>query len=161
MVTAIHGVKWDPRVEPTAKVRHSVPYETSGVSLLEPMSHYVREMSGSSVSFTTRSEVESLKSVYNFPTNDDGIFSILQPHPVLVGLLFDAAMQLHAYFPNAHLRLEVDDEPDDFQNRQLVVAVRVSSGIEASLATLKDFDKEWWLSNLARAEGLLTIDVEF
>ena len=42
---------------------------------------------------------------------------------------------------------------------QIAICIHTSLPPRDALARLREFDEDWWLDNLSRARGLVTIDV--
>ncbi len=90
------------------------------------------------------------------------VMRFLRNHPDLAALLLDAHDRLSEHFGDCVRRLAVvvdPDSPDD--EGELMVLVRTPLGPRDALAQLRALDEAWWLDALPRADGRMTIDVEY
>jgi hypothetical protein len=97
-----------------------------------------------------RYQLRNAPSVYAFVRND----------PALVGLLLEARDQLERWFPDTPTFLEVNRDADAPHACRLCLSVGSTLDVEAVCQALDQFDHHWWLKNLDRACGRLTITVE-
>jgi hypothetical protein len=95
--------------------------------------------------------------------NRDEIIHFIQDHPALAPLVLEARRVLRGVFdPGSDLALEVLVDPDDdaLDDCHLYLLIRTPLSSSDALARLDQFDKEWWLEHLNRANGDLTISIE-
>jgi len=85
----------------------------------------------------------------------------LEERPFLVGLLREARVELAKYFPRSAVRLEVLHDADFGGDAQLVASAVVNLEPLEARRRLRQFDREWWLDNVQRAEGAVCITVDF
>ena len=85
----------------------------------------------------------------------------LREHSFLSKLLLEAYQTIKKYFgQGVELALEVYADPED-GNRELLLLIRTDKPAAEALPILDRFDEEWWIDNFDRAEGLLTIKLEY
>lgn len=89
------------------------------------------------------------------------VHALLVTHPYLMDLLLEAGAQLQPYFPTATLWLGVANDPDDVSYSQLLVAIGTNLSAEAADAQLQHFVEAWWLDEMYRAQGLVSIILRF
>lgn len=107
-----------------------------------------------------KAEIQSLESVYTFRETGT-VLRFLERNKFLVPLLMEAYWKIRKYFSDAHLFLEVDTDPEATNDQQLLVFIATDYSPKVALHTLKQFDEDWWLDTLDRAQRKLCINVEF
>jgi hypothetical protein len=85
----------------------------------------------------------------------------LKKHPFLVPLLQEIRGKLHEYFPDCPASLAVVTDPEEAGSEQMVVSVATSLAPHDAVGRLGQFDRDWWLDNVRRAQGKICVDVEF
>lgn len=103
--------------------------------------------------------LQSISSVYSF-RNSREVRAFLEETPSLVELLLEAPPYIAKYFPDSEVFLEVETEPENIDDRQLVAAIATSYSPNEAYKKLKQLDEEWWLDVLERAHMKLCITVE-
>lgn len=88
------------------------------------------------------------------------IYGFLEQHPELVSLVLEASRVLETYFPYTLKVLKVVVDPEE-GDTQLVIFVETRLAPEDALTHLDRFDDAWWLEASDRAQGLLSINLEF
>jgi hypothetical protein len=109
-------------------------------------------------------------------TLDDGMFqsvkgyisiepssvsNFLQAHQELISLLNEAYKELRKHFSSEDLKLELVTDPEIAEDRQLFVYIFTSISVTDALRKLDEFDEQWWLEQVDRANGLLNFNLRF
>jgi hypothetical protein len=89
------------------------------------------------------------------------VLSFLEKNKFLMPLLIEARFKIRNHFPNSRIFLEVDTDPEDINDQQLVAFIATNLPPHEALRELKQFDEDWWLDALDRANGKLCINAEF
>jgi hypothetical protein len=87
--------------------------------------------------------------------------AFLEKYPSLISLLPEIRRKLRDYFPDSPVSLDVAADPDEADREQLVVAVATHLTPSDAVGRLGQFDRDWWLDNLDRAQGRVCVDVAF
>lgn len=90
------------------------------------------------------------------------ITDFLFKNPLLVDLLLEIPGQIHKYFgENQKLVLSFWLDPEDptWHHAQVLVPTKLT--VEESGKLMNEFDWDWWLDNLERADSKLSISAEF
>jgi len=107
----------------------------------------------------SRGDLDVLGVKYRFVDNSR-VVRFLEENPYLISLLLEALTPLQMYLPAASLFLEVVNDPDALKGDELIVTARRDWTVEEALDALSTFDDAWWLDNIQRAAGNVTITVE-
>jgi transcriptional regulator with XRE-family HTH domain len=91
--------------------------------------------------------------------DEENVRRLLHAAPDLVPLINEAAEQLSKFFPGASLRLRYAVDPE-YGDEELVLAAPPDEDVHKAMAALDRFDKEWWIHNVRRADGLLLVTLE-
>ncbi len=105
----------------------------------------------------SRKRLQSLYSIKEFQVVD----FFLNHYPFLVQILIEAYDALRKFFPEDKLRLEYRIDPEVSDDEKLLLYVETRAPVEETLEQLDEFEEEWWIDNLSRADNKLLIDVEF
>ena len=92
--------------------------------------------------------------------NPEELSAFLRQHPGAAALVREAADRLPDYFPGDPLVLDVEIDPEDAQDPMLFVVVRTSLDPLSALATLRRFDREWWLGAPGKAGLPVVVTIE-
>jgi len=114
---------------------------------------------GASTVRVSRTEVEWIERLYTLRERAE-VLGFLERHPFLVSLLLEAYGQIGNYFPGSQIFLEVLTDPEAFNDYQLIASIATNLGPDEAIDMLEQFDENWWLDALDRAQGKLCIDVE-
>ena len=87
------------------------------------------------------------------------VIQFIGEHSFLIPLLMEAREKLDVYFPNSEVSLQVVTDPETEGDYQLLAAVSTSLPAEDAYRRLKEFDRDWWLDELGRSQGLLCISL--
>ncbi len=99
---------------------------------------------------------------HDFQLRDAGsVLEFVENDPSLVGLLLEAREQIRQWFPDAVIFVEVENDPDTITHHRLIVSIGTLLDAPETLQALEHFDRSWWLKNLDRAKGKVTVTVEF
>ncbi len=88
------------------------------------------------------------------------VSSFLQAHQELISLLNEAYKELRKYFSSEDLKLELVTDPEIAEDR-LFVYIFTSLSVTDALRKLDEFDEQWWLEQLDRANSLLNFNLRF
>ncbi|MFL5800988.1 MAG: hypothetical protein ACJ8CR_04525 [Roseiflexaceae bacterium] len=105
-------------------------------------------------------DVQHLKNCYTF-REDPQIAAFLNENMFLIPLLHEAYLYISKYFPDSPLALEVVRDPEGNTCALLVVAIATSLEPDEAIMRLDRFDKSWWFGAVDRAQGKLTISLEY
>jgi hypothetical protein len=89
------------------------------------------------------------------------VSNFIQEHQELVSLLNEAYQEIKKYFPSEDLRLELVSDPEIAEDQQLFIYVLTSLSATDALKKLDEFDGQWWLERIDRANGLLNFNLGF
>lgn len=105
-------------------------------------------------------DLKSLEALYYLRGSAE-IAVFLEKYGFLIPILLEAYPQIQAHFPDAVCALEVFVDPDSPGHQDLLLTISTTLDVDQAFATLKQFDKAWWVANMDRAQGYLIIDIEF
>jgi hypothetical protein len=88
-----------------------------------------------------------------------GIF--LQEHQEIVSLLNDAYKEVRKYFASEDLKLDLVSDPEIAGDKQLFAYIFTALPVIDALKKLDEFDEQWWLDRVDRANGLLNFNLRF
>ena len=108
---------------------------------------------------TADATFSSIESLYSL-RGKAAVARIFKEHSFLVLFLREARKKLDVYFPNSEVSLEVITDPETEGDYQLLAAVSTDSPAEDAYRRLKEFDRDWWLDELGRSQGLLSISID-
>lgn len=101
-----------------------------------------------------------LEQVYTLRERAE-VMPFLERYPFLTSLLLEAYSKVKEYFPDSQAFLEIVGDPEETDDDQLVLFIATNSDPDEALERLDQFDENWWLDALDRAQGKLGISVEF
>jgi hypothetical protein len=107
----------------------------------------------------TQPTLGKLRQLYSF-RGEDEVVAFLEKHPFLNSILTDAAVAGKQFFPAPILSLEVDKDAE-LNDAKLLLFIAIDTDPETAYNCNKRFDREWWIPNLDRAQGKLSIHLEF
>jgi hypothetical protein len=87
--------------------------------------------------------------------------NFLQAHQELSSLLNEAYQELRKYFSSEDLKLELVTDPEIAGDQQLFVYIFTSLSVTNALEKFDEFDEQWWLDRIDRANGLLNFNLRF
>jgi hypothetical protein len=87
--------------------------------------------------------------------------NFLQAHQELTSLLNEAYQELRKYFSSEDLKLELVTDPEIAGEQQLFVYIFTSLSVTDALQKFDEFDEQWWLDRIDRANGLLNFNLRF
>lgn len=111
-----------------------------------------------------RDEVALASVAQRYRVRDEDVGRFLRQNLHLVPVLLEIADVLPAYFgPEAPMFLEmvVDPENDEDEDGELVAFVGVSPSAGSALERLWAFDEGWWLRQVPRVGGRLSVTFEY
>jgi len=109
---------------------------------------------------TALQKIERLRKKYEFRDKEE-VTSFIKTNPQLEPLLFEALEPIAAVFPDSSLSLEVFHNAEYQDSDQLVINISTRLDVKEALGELDKIDRGWWGNNVNRAEGKLSIDLEF
>jgi hypothetical protein len=93
-------------------------------------------------------------------TDPDRVRAFLSQRPLLRALLVEASDVLPRYFPiGTTSSLDVAQHPESGSRPELVLRINPPLPMSEALKQLDRLDEDWWLDELPRANGELTITV--
>ena len=116
--------------------------------------------SQASVFYTFEAQLRLLGLIYTFRQPEE-VLRFLEGNKFLIPLLVEAYFKIRNYFPNSRVFLEIDTDPEELNNQQLIAVIVTNFSPDEVLYTLKQLDEDWWLDALDRAQRKLSINVEF
>ena len=90
---------------------------------------------------------------------EPAVEQFLAQHGPLLPLVSEIAERASDYFPVTRMSLSVLRDPEAIDRDQLAVFIHVDLPLRDALNRLERFDREWWIPNSDRADGLLTVDI--
>ncbi len=109
----------------------------------------------------TNQAIRLISWLYQF-RDFQAVASFLRKNPKLIPLLVEAYGQICLRFGSQHsLALELFSDPEATSDEGLVATVRVHMSPEQAGKLMDEFDLEWWLDALPRADHKLTIALEY
>ena len=114
---------------------------------------------GTSTVRVSQTEIGLLERLYTFREREEVLW-FLERYPFLVPLLLEAYYEIEKYFPHSQVFLEVVTDPEAIDDYQLIAFIATNFGPDEAVDRLEQFDEDWWLDALNRAQGKLCIDVE-
>jgi hypothetical protein len=86
----------------------------------------------------------------------------LRQNPFLINLILEAREQIRRYFgADRTLVLQPFYDPEDPQNRQLILLIQTPGGFEEVRPLLDQMNEGWWFDAVERAQGSLEIMPEY
>ncbi|WP_152976665.1 hypothetical protein [Herpetosiphon geysericola] len=137
----------------------TTPYKrinSSSANLL-PRSVAGKPESRSATSFIEK-KVTSLREVYEFGSAVDKIEKFVRAYSHLVDFLLDAYKHVQAKFPEATIKLTVDVE-SSAKTHEAFIRVTPHIPFPEARQRLDEFDDAWWIKNLDRGDGRITLVV--
>lgn len=90
------------------------------------------------------------------------VAAILRDKPQLIGLLVEMYGQICIRFgPENPITLDRFFDPEAQTHNELVIIVRTLFTPEVAMKALDNFDMEWWLEALPRAQNKVIVTVEY
>jgi hypothetical protein len=87
--------------------------------------------------------------------------NFIQAHQELASLINEAYQELRKYFSSEDLKLELVTDPEIAEEQQLFVYILTSLSVTDALQKFDEFDQQWWLARIDRANGLLNFNLRF
>jgi hypothetical protein len=107
----------------------------------------------------TQLQTPPLEEIFTF-RDPDVVRGFLDEHPSLVALLREGRVSVQKVFPSAPMTLQVVEDPDDLDNRQLVLFIGTSVAPTAAFRALQELDPAWGFEALHRSNGRFHINLE-
>jgi hypothetical protein len=94
--------------------------------------------------------------------NKKQVFAFIQENPYLIDLLVDAYQKIQYFFSSCtEVFLQIVGEPESSNDKQLIAWISLSLNPDEAIARLDQFDEEWWLDEMERAQDKLCFTIEF
>jgi hypothetical protein len=94
-------------------------------------------------------------------SESSAVGNFIQAHQELTSLLNEAYQELRKYFSSEDLKLELVTDPEIAGEQQLFVYIFTSLSVTDALQKFDEFDEQWWLDRIDRANGLLNFNLRF
>ncbi|MBC8265123.1 MAG: hypothetical protein H8E47_13495 [Anaerolineales bacterium] len=131
------------------------------VALREPLeSIRTWQEVGASTVRVPQAVIQWLERLYTFKERSEVLW-FLDRYPFLASLLLEAYYEIEKHFPYSQVFLEVVTDPEEIDDYQLVASIATNFAPNEAVDRLEQFDEDWWLDALDRAQSKLCIDVEF
>lgn len=92
--------------------------------------------------------------------NEAEVSNFVKANGFLPSVLSDGYQQIARYFSDSKPTLALKTDPEDGY-QQLVISVPTRLTPAAALSQLEQFDKDWWLDALRRAQGKVCINLAY
>ena len=105
--------------------------------------------------------LRSLEQLYTFRRSEE-VSAFLRSNLFLAPLLMEAHDKITHYFGSSQeVVLEVVTDPEAIRLVKMFGYILTNLEPQEAGKRLQQFDREWFLSQISRAKGLLNFDVEF
>ena len=104
--------------------------------------------------------VPEIERLYSLRDRAD-VLRFLQENPFLISLVREAYDPIQKHFPGAKVFLEFRTDPEDPDDRQLLLSVATDRDASAAVDALERFDHDWWFNAIHRAQGKLCITLGY
>jgi ribosomal protein S10 len=147
-----------PHQDPPAEVR-SVEIVEARMRGASPLAW---RSSSASIRRAPESVVRGLRQVFVLRGHSE-VERIAEANPQLVSLLLEAHQRIAGIFgPDAPLILQAVSNPDaPAVLPELFLYIQTQLSVREAKAKLEKLDDDWWLDSLPRADGRLTIALEY
>ena len=102
----------------------------------------------------------ALDEKYTFRDREK-VLNFLDEYPFLMQLLMDAYPVIRQHFPYTPLTLRLMNDPEMIGDTHLLILITTDYGADETLQRLDRIDEDWWLGALEKAQGKLSINVDF
>jgi len=115
---------------------------------------------GAMLDIIRSARLEKLEAMYSLRDRAE-VEHFLQTYPHLINVLLESYPHLLEHFgSDVKVALEVVSDPEVGDWRQLFAYILTPMPVREALDRLDRLDKEWFLDQLDRTDGLLTFDIE-
>lgn len=105
--------------------------------------------------------IDRVRELYAF-RNDSAVERFLRENLFLTELLLGVRKEVEQYFgPDVRLELEVTEEADAESSGRLFALILTALSPREAMSRLEELDHAWWLQALPKAQGKLTLDIEY
>lgn len=102
-----------------------------------------------------------MDTTYDIVVNDiPAVAKFIEEQPKLHDILAEAGDVIDRYFPDATLRLEVSEDPEETDLVELVVWIQTDLGSYFALDQLHRLNGDPWLCNARRIENRFMVSME-
>jgi hypothetical protein len=108
----------------------------------------------------TQLQTPPLENLYTFRDPEE-VRGFLHEHPILLALLREGHPSIRMVFGSAPLTLQVVADPDDLDNRQLVLFIEANTVPGTAFQQLQELDRAWGFHALHQSQGRFHINLEF
>ncbi len=110
---------------------------------------------------TNEEDLARVAATYQF-RDQLSVNHFLHDHPGVVATLGEAAEIIPRFFGHdVAIELQVAHDPEALDDVELIARIQTDLSVDEALARLRRFDQEWWLDALPKADGALTITIEY
>ena len=108
-----------------------------------------------------QADIDRLAEFYAF-RDPEAVTGFVRRHPEVIAPLLEAVAVVPRYFgPGRPFVLEVERDREAHDHTLLFALIQTDLDVDASLEALRQFDEEWWLDALQRADRKLMFSVEY
>lgn len=104
--------------------------------------------------------LHELEFLYAFRRREE-VLNFLGLNPFLMPVLVEAQAELKTYFPNAELYLEMFTDRETIEGDHLIIFIATDLRGTEALKILDRFDDTWWINNIDRVGGKISINLEY
>jgi hypothetical protein len=110
--------------------------------------------------FNQDSQIERLKEIYGFRGKEE-VNNFIKANPQIEEILIEASGEINRYFPDSQPILKHFSDPETTGEQHLIISIPTIYSPKETLTRLDQLEDEWWVENVYRAEGKVSINVEF
>lgn len=108
-----------------------------------------------------RTHAEHLAKIYIIK-NPNEVGEFIGENLYLLDILEEVPGEIYRYFgSDQKLVLKVSAEPDILESSELWIEILTKLSAKEAMPVLEEFDKNWWLENMERANCKLNITLKF
>lgn len=111
--------------------------------------------------YKSRSTIQTSLEDYFTLRDKREVTFFIKRNPSLIHILTQARTEIKKYFPESQLFLELISDPDGVDPDQLFLYISTDLSPREARPILKQFDNDWWLAALERAQRKLCISLEY
>lgn len=149
-----------PTIEKSLEYKNSA-YSLDSLSRIVSSQSLTPEQIAKSRLKETNEKFNLLSEKYEIQKTDE-VKSFLSKNRFLISLLEEIPNKIYQYFGNDQkLALQVLYEPDFPESSELWVLIMTELSAKKARLIMNEFDKNWWLKNLYKADCKLNIGLEY
>lgn len=89
------------------------------------------------------------------------MFIFLLKHPELFLILYHIQPKIKQYFPNCTLTLQLVNDPEIPESKQLFILIQTKLDIDTAFELLKQFDQNYWLDIYFQLGSIINLTLDF